>query len=115
MSRYDDRVLMPGVEGAFSLGIRGAGGGGGNGEAIFGDGGGVGGKVAVGIGIVAFVFKCWILSLYTSFNSLISFNPSLIRKSVSISAIFGVAYQGEYSFAFLASFSLYFSKTLSDC
>jgi len=56
---------MPGVEGGFSLGIRGVGGGGGggNGEATVGDGGVVGGKFAAGIGIVAFFFKCSILSL----------------------------------------------------
>jgi hypothetical protein len=54
---------MLGVVGAFSLGICGAGGGGGNGEGTFGDGGGVWGKFAAGIGIVAFFFKCCILSL----------------------------------------------------
>lgn len=49
---------MPGLEGAFSVGIRGAGGGGGKGDEVFGDGGGVGGAFTVGIGMEAFFFMC---------------------------------------------------------
>lgn len=50
--------MIPGVdEGAFLVGICGAGGGGGNGEEEMGDGGGVGGAFVVGIGMEAFFFK----------------------------------------------------------
>lgn len=81
MSRYEDKVLIPGlVEDCFSEGIRGAGGGGGNGEEEVGDGGGVIGVAAVGIGMVAFFFRCWIFSLYASFSSLISLKPSLLNN-----------------------------------
>lgn len=61
---------MPGVDDlAFSSVDCGGGGGGGNGEEEdIGDGGGVGGSAATGIGIVAFFFRVWILSLYASFN-----------------------------------------------
>jgi len=53
---------MPGFEeGAFSVGIRGAGGGGGNGDD---DGGGwTGDAPGMGTGMEAFFLRCWILSL----------------------------------------------------
>ena len=57
-SRYAERVLIPGVEeGAFPVGIRGAGGAGGKGEEEFGDERGVRGAFVAGIEIEAFFFK----------------------------------------------------------
>lgn len=85
MSRYEESVLIPGV--AFSVGICGAGGGGGNGDVDLdaaGDGDVVGATCACGIGGMgtnAFDFNAVILSLYASFSSLISLNPSLHIES----------------------------------
>ncbi len=69
MSRKELRVLMPGVVGgmgldcaAASAGV-GGGGGGANGEVDAGEGGGLSGISRVGIGIAAFFFRLWILSL----------------------------------------------------
>jgi len=60
-SRYDERVLRPGVdEGSFSVGICGAGGGGGKGDEAIEDGVGA---LGMGSGIEAFFLRCWILSL----------------------------------------------------
>lgn len=53
---------MPGEEGIFSLGIVGGGGGGGNGDVETGFSAGEGGGV-MGISIVAFFLRTWILSL----------------------------------------------------
>src|SRR5215469_4506412 len=60
----------------------------------------------------AFFLRWSILSLYTSFNSLMSLNPSLFRKPVS-TGYFCVGMVGAYCFAFLSNFSLYFSIILS--
>lgn len=88
MSRKEERILMPGGLALISsVGNRGAGGGGGNGDEATGDSGGFDGEFGIGIGIADFFLMSWILSLYASFNSLISRRPSLFM-ACSVSAIF---------------------------
>ena len=107
MSRYEDKVLIPGFEEACSLEVTtGGGGGGGNGEEDVGVGGGVGRAAAVGVGMVAFFFKCWILSLYACFSSLISLNPSLLERR-SANAI-GISLKGVSLSGFLGKLLLIF-------
>lgn len=79
-SRNEERVLRPGVdEESFLVGTCGAGGGGGNGDEEVDSSGDAGDSVGVtvGIGTASFFLSSWILSLYASFNSLMSRRPSL--------------------------------------
>jgi len=75
----------------------------------------VGVELMAGIGIVAFCLRSWILSLYAAFNSFTFRSPSLFSPYQYDSIPRNIQLGPAHSFAFLSSFSLYLSRTLSDC
>jgi hypothetical protein len=89
-SRYEERVLIPGFEDrVFSVGIRGGVGGRGNGDVAVRMCWGA--PLTAGNGMEAFFLRCWILSLYASFNSVTSRSPSL-KTRVSADILWFILY-----------------------